>query len=158
MSKNTVDRRCGRVEKIEFTQGGMGNQWTTISGTRYCTFWDIRVTDWKQGDWVSFAAFDRPVFSNTPSVLQANEIHKVKVLTVQGSHGIITTDAEGNVLEYVPDGKPKYANIWRIDWAEYRLWAATACPEWVNDDETDINLVSYWTSDGGYLPANILIP
>lgn len=67
----------GVVENIEYTSGGIGNQWTTISGVRYCTFWDVRTIDWKRGDTVVFLDFTRPVFSNTPSVRQATEIHKV---------------------------------------------------------------------------------
>lgn len=71
-----VTRSTGVVEKIEFTHGGMGNQWTTISGVRYCTFWDIRTADWKEGDTVTFVDVTEPIFGNTPCVRQARDIHK----------------------------------------------------------------------------------
>lgn len=35
----------GFVEKIAFTTGGAGNQWTTISGVKYATYWDLRRID-----------------------------------------------------------------------------------------------------------------
>lgn len=66
----------GVVEKVEFTQHGMGNQWTTIDGVRYCTFWDFRTRDWREGDTVNFEDVTAPVFSNTPTVRQARNIHK----------------------------------------------------------------------------------
>lgn len=34
--------REGTIEKIEYTAGGFGNQFTTIDGRRYWTWWDIR--------------------------------------------------------------------------------------------------------------------
>lgn len=70
------ERSVGVVERVEFTQGGMGNQWTTINGVRYCTFWDIRTKDWKVGDTVTFVDVTERVFSNTPVVRQALYIRK----------------------------------------------------------------------------------
>lgn len=32
----------GTVEKIDFTSGGAGNQFTTIDGKRYATWWDFK--------------------------------------------------------------------------------------------------------------------
>ena len=34
-------RKIGTVEKIEFTRDGFGNQYTTIDGKEYITFWDF---------------------------------------------------------------------------------------------------------------------
>lgn len=34
--------KVGTLESVKFTQGGAGNQWTTIDGVRYATWWDIR--------------------------------------------------------------------------------------------------------------------
>lgn len=34
--------KIGTVESIAFTSGGAGNQWTTIDGVRYATYWDCR--------------------------------------------------------------------------------------------------------------------
>lgn len=37
--------KTGIVEKIEFTSGGAGNQWTTIDGVKYATWWDLRTKE-----------------------------------------------------------------------------------------------------------------
>lgn len=34
--------KIGTVEKVEFTCGGLGNQFTTIDGRTYFTWWDAR--------------------------------------------------------------------------------------------------------------------
>lgn len=34
--------KIGTIEKIEFTSGGAGNQWTTIDGVVYATWWDFK--------------------------------------------------------------------------------------------------------------------
>lgn len=65
----------GIVERVEFTHGGMGNQWTTIGGVRYMTFWDIRTIDWKEGDRVTFDAVNRTLW-NEQSFLMAENIRK----------------------------------------------------------------------------------
>lgn len=67
----------GIVEKVEFTQGGAGNQWTTISGTKYATFWDIRTTNWKVGDEVTFHRYSAPLWSGTAPILHASGIKKI---------------------------------------------------------------------------------
>ncbi len=59
----------------------MGNQCTTINGVRYCTFWDVRNRDWEIGDLVKFDDITDSVFSNTPEVRQARNIHKVALPT-----------------------------------------------------------------------------
>jgi hypothetical protein len=68
----------GVVEDVRYTQGGAGNQITTISGVEYVTFWDINSRDWKVGDTVTFRAFRAKLWANslTP-VLQAGRIAKV---------------------------------------------------------------------------------
>lgn len=71
-----MEHRIGKVEKIEFTEGGAGNQWTTIDGVRYATFWDIRTKAWKLGDSVVFQAFQAPLWYGRPPVNQATIIGK----------------------------------------------------------------------------------
>ena len=66
----------GIVERVDFTSGGAGNQWTTISGVKYATFWDIRTKDWKIGDEVEFDAFEAPLWSGQPAINQAQSIRK----------------------------------------------------------------------------------
>lgn len=36
-----MERKTGTVEKIEYTFNGFGNQYTTIDGKEYITFWDF---------------------------------------------------------------------------------------------------------------------
>lgn len=50
-----MNTMIGKVEAIRFTQGSpFGEQWTTIDGYEYATWWDIRTKDWKVGDLVHF--------------------------------------------------------------------------------------------------------
>lgn len=51
----------GRVERVEYVRGGAGNQWTWIDGKRYCTYFDLRETDWSIGDMVTFTLRQLPV-------------------------------------------------------------------------------------------------
>lgn len=78
---STSTNSIGVVEDVQFTSSGMGNQWTTINGVRYCTFWDVRNRDWEIGDMVKFNDVTESVFSNTPVVRQARDIHKVALPT-----------------------------------------------------------------------------
>ncbi len=66
----------GVVEKIEFTQGGMGNQWTTIDGVTYATWWDYRTKNWNIGDVVSFVS-GKAIFFDNDKILQATNIKLV---------------------------------------------------------------------------------
>lgn len=75
----STSKGIGIVEDVAFTQGGMGNQWTTISGVRYCTYWNTMTKDWEIGDLVKFDDVTESVFSNTPVVRQAKNIHKVAI-------------------------------------------------------------------------------
>lgn len=68
----------GVVEDVRYTQGGAGNQITTISGVQYVNFWDIRIRDWKVGDTVTFRAFNAKLWAKSAEpVLQAGRIAKV---------------------------------------------------------------------------------
>lgn len=67
----------GIVEKVTFTRGGAGNQWTTISGTEYATFWDVRTKDWKVGDEVTFHKHSASLWSDTAKIPHASGIKKV---------------------------------------------------------------------------------
>lgn len=66
----------GKVDNIDFTYGGAGNQWTTIDGKRYATWWDIRTMNWRVGDTVNFDAYRRPLWSGNPDVDCAQNITK----------------------------------------------------------------------------------
>lgn len=67
----------GVVEKVEYTHGGAGNQFTTIGGVRYTTFWDIRTRNWKEGDTVQFTAVERSLWEGQPKTMHAEDITKV---------------------------------------------------------------------------------
>lgn len=70
----------GIVQKVEYTHGGAGNQFTTIDGVRYVTYWDIRNRDWKEGDAVSFQAVERSLWEGQPKAVHAENIHKMELL------------------------------------------------------------------------------
>lgn len=72
------EQRTGVVQDIKFTSGGAGNQWTTIDGVRYATWWDIMTKDWKTGDTVTFTATEAPMWHGQAPVLQAHRIRKVQ--------------------------------------------------------------------------------
>lgn len=69
----------GVVEKIEYTSGGFGNQFTTIDGVRYVTFWDSRSVNWKTGDTVDFTAVYQPIWPGQATMLHAKNINKSEV-------------------------------------------------------------------------------
>lgn len=76
-----------------------------------------------------------------------------KTLTVAGSHGWITADAEtGRILRVQLNDFPflssedSYARIIRIDVAEYQQKYGNL------PDKLDILDVGYWTEDDGYEP------
>lgn len=75
----------GVVEKIAFTQGGAGNQWTTISGVCYATFWDIRTKDWEVGDTVEFERRDTSLWHGQPLIPHATSIRRAAPETVEGN-------------------------------------------------------------------------
>lgn len=66
----------GTVTKIEFTRGGAGNQWTTINGVEYATWWNISTIDWSKGDKVTFDTYDAPLWHGQPKVKCAQNIKK----------------------------------------------------------------------------------
>lgn len=66
----------GIVEDVRFTEGGAGNQWTVIDGKKYATYWDVRTTDWKVGDTVTFQVVERSLWSGQPAIPHAINIHK----------------------------------------------------------------------------------
>ena len=69
--------KVGTVQKIEFTQGGAGNQWTTIDGVKYATWWDIRTKNWSVGDAVNYKTYMAPSWHGHPALLQASILGKV---------------------------------------------------------------------------------
>jgi hypothetical protein len=58
----------GTVEAIKFTEGEAGNQWTTISGVRYATWWDCRRKNVRVGARVWFRPYRAPLWSGTSDV------------------------------------------------------------------------------------------
>lgn len=73
---NKIGNLTGVVEKVDFTTGGAGNQWTTINGVRYATWWNINTKDWTCGDAVAFEAYERPLWHGQLPVLCAQRIRK----------------------------------------------------------------------------------
>lgn len=69
--------KTGVVESVRYTSGGAGNQWTTIDGVRYATYWDVRKTDWREGDTVTFTASERGLWSDSPPIPHADNIRKM---------------------------------------------------------------------------------
>lgn len=67
----------GVVQDVKYTHGGAGNQYTTIDGVRYVTFWDIRTRDWSEGDTVQFNAVERSLWDNGDKQWHAENITKV---------------------------------------------------------------------------------
>jgi hypothetical protein len=70
----------GTVEKVEYTSGSLGNQWTTIDGVKYATWWDIRGREWNIGDRVEHEPYRTPGFANVGprSLLATGGIRKVQ--------------------------------------------------------------------------------
>lgn len=56
MIEVSEETKTGKVENIEFTRGGFGNQWTTIDGVRYATWWDYRELAMRVGVMVEFVS------------------------------------------------------------------------------------------------------
>lgn len=71
-----MTRKIGVVENIEFTHGGAGNQWTTISGVTYATWWLAQRIDWKIGDTVEFRQYRAPLWSGQQDTDCADRIKK----------------------------------------------------------------------------------
>lgn len=94
----------GIVEQIEFTQNGMGNQWTTIGGVRYATYWDARNTDWKMGDTVSFEELMSPLYPGNPPIKHAMRIKKFDPLLNQQSE----TDAAPKIVKVTKSSAPGF--------------------------------------------------
>jgi hypothetical protein len=68
----------GTIQKVEFTSGGAGNQYTTIDGIVYATWWNFDTKDWKTGDVVTFYSYKRPLWSGQSSVVCAQGIKKAE--------------------------------------------------------------------------------
>lgn len=69
-------RLVGTIENWDFTFGGAGNQWTTIDGERYATYWDVFTKDWEVGDLVEYTVFYAPL--RQWCEWQAKDIKKVQ--------------------------------------------------------------------------------
>lgn len=70
----------GRVEKTEYTWGKGGNQWTTINGVKFATYWNALDRDWKDGEMVCFEFYwDRLHMGGNvwKTVLHAQNIEKM---------------------------------------------------------------------------------
>ena len=63
--------KVGTLDSIAFTQGGAGNQWTTIDGVRYATWWDIRspmIETTKPGATVVYEPYRAPLCPAKPKM------------------------------------------------------------------------------------------
>lgn len=69
-------RKTGKVENFDFTFGGAGNQWTTIDGVRYATWWNALTKDWEVGDRVTFEPYRAPLWHGGPPIDCAQTIRK----------------------------------------------------------------------------------
>lgn len=72
----------GIVENVEYTHGGIGNQWTTIDGVRYATFWDLRTRDWTEGDKVAFTWSMRSLWEGMVPLRLASDLRRIPRATV----------------------------------------------------------------------------
>lgn len=69
--------QSGTVEKIDFTSGSAGHQWTTIDGVKYATWWDTRTKNWKIGERVTFEPYRAPLWHGNNAVDCARSICKI---------------------------------------------------------------------------------
>jgi hypothetical protein len=76
--KKPAKLETGVVDGFQLTFGGAGNQWTTINGKRYATWWNALTMDWKVGDTVTFRPYKSRLWSDHPPIDCADQIHKVK--------------------------------------------------------------------------------
>ena len=68
--------RIGTIEKIKFTSGGAGNQWTTIDGTRYATWWSFG-DGVKVGAEVEYQPYRQRLFGNSADEVDCANIRRV---------------------------------------------------------------------------------
>jgi hypothetical protein len=70
----------------------------------------------------------------------------MKQYTAFGSHGHITYDATGLVVDRYHNGSDEdYGDVARVDVAEYLAYNGEL-------DDTDVLLIGWWTTDGKYEP------
>jgi hypothetical protein len=65
----------GTIENIEFTSGGAGNQWTTIDGVKYATYWNFNSSvgkGIKRGAHVEFEVSQRSLWSGMAPIPHAH--------------------------------------------------------------------------------------
>lgn len=72
------DRKVGVVESIEYTSGGAGNQWTTIDGEKYATYWEFS-QGVRKGAVVVYHAYKQMLWYAGPVVPHAGIIEVVGV-------------------------------------------------------------------------------
>lgn len=77
MTHPTPGPAQGIVQSVEYTHGGIGNQWTTIDGVRYATFWDIRTRDWNEGDKVAFTWVMHSLWDGAAPMPIARELRRI---------------------------------------------------------------------------------
>jgi hypothetical protein len=75
-----MKRKTGIVEKIEFTIGGLGNQYTTIDCVKYITYWDF-ADGVKVGARVEFTEEENGVVQFGNLRLIGPRAREIKVLT-----------------------------------------------------------------------------
>lgn len=67
----------GTVEKVEFTHGSAGNQWTTIDGVRFATWWDMRTHAVREGARVRFQPYRAKLWSTDAHAIDCATIYEV---------------------------------------------------------------------------------
>lgn len=74
----------GTIDKIDYTSGGAGNQWTTIDGKRYATWFDFRdpkLKGLRSGAKVEFTTSTEKLWSSDATPTLCAEILRVIPVT-----------------------------------------------------------------------------
>jgi hypothetical protein len=77
----------GTVDKVAFTQGGLGNQWTTIDGRKFMTWWDIRKHAVKKGARVRYTFKENSTVCHSP-LMKADTATILEILPDAGEEAL----------------------------------------------------------------------
>ena len=78
--------KTGRLDRVSFTPSGAGNQWTTIDGVKYATYWDIRdpqIKALRPGAIVTYRPFKSRLWSTDAELTDFAEIISIVPATEQ---------------------------------------------------------------------------
>ena len=68
----------GTVEDVQFTTGGLGNQWTTIDGKKYMTWWNFHTHPVRIGKRVEYSVSLQQQVSSMPAMFaDVATIHRI---------------------------------------------------------------------------------